>query len=252
VNATVPPDPASVLQRPRAIGLDLDGTLVDSAPDIAHAANLTLAELGLPVLAPARIRGMIGDGIDALLERCLAAACADDGAGADADAPGERGTATEAAALFQAARPVLQRHYAQHVYERGHIFPGVLEALRRWCDEGIALVCITNKASRFALPLLQRSGLWPYLEACYCADLPEERKPAPVLINRCLLERGLAPEELLLIGDSCHDLSAASAAGCPSVAVSYGYGDATRLAAAGRPVLARLDDLAFGREADRG
>jgi phosphoglycolate phosphatase len=212
----------------RAIALDLDGTLVDSAPDLAAAANATLAELDLGPLAEQRVRRMIGDGIDTLIERCLGAA------GADIGDP----------ALLARARGRMRQHYAAAVFERSRLYPGVREALAHWRARGVILACVTNKASALAAPLLERAGLAALLDHLYCADEREQRKPSPVLLQRFLDETRVAADACVMIGDSVHDMGAARAAGVAAVAVAYGYGDPfAEPAAAPACTVARLDAL---------
>ena len=230
MTAAAQPDRAARITRPDAIGLDLDGTLVDSAPDIAWSANLTLRELGLPALAGEEIRGMIGDGIDTLLQRCLEASL-----GRPAEVPELAG-----------AKPVLLRHYRDNLFNRGALYPGVRAALARWQAAGIPLACITNKASAFTGPLLSASGIADFIDAFYCADRREDRKPAPTLIQKCLADLGVEPSRFLMIGDSSHDVLAAKAAGCTAVAVNYGYCAPARLeAAAPQFIIDQLDNLLF-------
>ena len=216
--------------RPDAIGLDLDGTLVDSAPDIAWSANLTLLELGFPALAEQEVRQMIGDGIDTLLQRCLEASL---------------GRAADESELAR-ARPVLLSHYRDNIFNRGAVYPGVETAIRRWHSAGISLACITNKASALTAPLLRACGLGEFIDAVFCADRRADRKPAPNLLLQCQVELAIEPSRFLMIGDSNHDLLAARAAGSPAVAVSYGYCTIARLeAAAPQCIIDRMDNLYF-------
>jgi len=193
----------------RAIAIDLDGTLVDSAPDIAAAANAALAELGLPTLPVQQVRGMIGDGIDTLMERCLAAAL---------------GAAPEPG-ICEQARPLIRGAYARAVFRDSRIYPGVEAALTAWRKRGLRLACVTNKASVLAAPLLEQSGLAAYFDGLYCADERSERKPSPALLERFLADAGISAGECVMIGDSVHDMGAAHAAGVAAVAVDYGYGN---------------------------
>lgn len=192
-----------------AIAIDLDGTLVDSLPDLARAANYTLAQRGLSPLDEGTVRGMIGDGIDTLLLRCLQRALGRD---------------PETAELV-AAIPEMREFYAGHVFEHSRIYPGVLAALKQWRERDIRLACVTNKASELTLPLLRGAGLDGFFEAVYCADVPADRKPAPAMLLRLLAEHRIAPARCAMIGDSSHDIHAAQAAGVLAIGVDYGYGD---------------------------
>jgi phosphoglycolate phosphatase len=210
-----------------ALGIDLDGTLIDSAPDLAWAANTALTACALPPLPEQQLRGMIGDGIQVLLRRALTAAQGHD----------------VSDALLAQARPVMLAAYRDNLFQRSVVYPGVLAALQRWREQGMRLTCITNKMSSLAQPLLEQSGLLAYFEALYCADRPEERKPAPVLIKRALVDLQLPPQRFLMIGDSTHDLHAAQAAGARGLAVRYGYCDGQLLAATGGLLVAHLDEV---------
>jgi phosphoglycolate phosphatase len=220
--------PEDALRGVRALALDLDGTLVDSAPDIAVAANATLAELGMATLEEQRVRGMIGDGIDTLIDRCLAASL-----GADPDAQ-----------LVARARPLVRRFYGQAVCVHSRLYDGVREALDAWRERGLVLACVTNKASQLAAPLIERAGIAPYFAHLYCADQRDERKPSPALLRRFVADAGIPVAECLMIGDSVHDMAAAHAAGMRAIAVDYGYGNPfAEPEAAPALTVSRLDQL---------
>lgn len=191
----------------RAVAFDLDGTLVDSAPDLAAAANAMLDMLGHRELAEARIAATIGDGIDALVERTLR-----ESLGAEPDA-----------SELATARALMRDLYAQRLFVASTIYPGVAEGLAALAARGLPLACITNKHSRFTQPLLAQSGLAKSLDLVLCADAIGQRKPAPFLLQEAGRRLGIEPKELLYVGDSALDVAAARAAGCPVALVSYGY-----------------------------
>ena len=199
-----------LIERVRAAAFDLDGTLVDSAPDLADAANAMLKLLGYPLLAERRIAAMIGGGVDRLIERALA-----ESTGSTDAAP--------RAAMLRIARDAFHQHYATRLYQRSRVYPGVLEALETLARSGLRLCCVTNKASVFALPLVEAAGLSRLFAFVICADDPENRKPSPALLLETCRRFEVRPEELLCVGDSAADVAAARAAGCPIAAVSYGY-----------------------------
>lgn len=190
----------------RAVLLDLDGTLLDTAPDLAAAANAMLAELGRAPLAEAAVRDCIGQGIDYLVRRCLECA----GAGADG-------------AAFAAARERFDRHYAQANGRAAREFPGVREGLAAMRDAGLRLACVTNKAARFTLPLLDQAGLSAFFGAVVTADQVGKRKPDPEPFLHACRRLGVAPEDAAVIGDSENDTFGARAAGCRVYLVPYGY-----------------------------
>jgi phosphoglycolate phosphatase len=221
------PDPRAV-DGFRAIAFDLDGTLVDSAPDLALAANAMLAELGHPALPQARVAAAIGDGIDALVARTLAEATG---------APADEGALAHASRLFRDL-------YAARVFEASRVYPGVREGLAALAARGLPLGCITNKASRFTHALLEKAGLARWLAFVECADALEQRKPAPYLLLKACRDLGIAPGELLFVGDSALDVTSARAAGCPVVLVAYGYNRGLPVSESGADaVIASLADL---------
>ncbi|HSD40443.1 MAG TPA: phosphoglycolate phosphatase [Burkholderiales bacterium] len=197
----------------RAVLFDLDGTLLDSAPDLAAAANAMLAELGLPARDPAVIATYIGKGIPRLVERTLTGSL---DAAADS-------------ALLARALPVYERYYAEESGLRSVPFPGVIEGLRALRDAGLPLACITNKAERFTVDLLKRTDLDGFFSVVVCGDTVARKKPDPEPVLTACARLGVPPGEALMIGDSANDVEAARAAGCPVWCVPYGYNE-------GRPV----------------
>ncbi|HEX6137733.1 MAG TPA: phosphoglycolate phosphatase [Casimicrobiaceae bacterium] len=196
-----------LVDRIRAAALDLDGTLIDTAPDLAAAANAMLELLGYSRLPEPRIARLIGNGIDRLVE------------GALAESAGERARP----AAVAAAPKLFRLCYAERLFERSRVYPGVSEGLRALRALGIDLCCVTNKHSAFTLPLLEASGLARHFAFVLCADRPEERKPAPNLLNAARERFGIEAGELLFVGDSRIDVAAARAARCPVAIVDYGY-----------------------------
>jgi len=196
-----------LVDRLRAAAFDLDGTLVDSAPDLATAVDAMLEDLGFASLRRERIQSMIGDGIERLVARALAEAA---------------GTPVDGDALARATS-AFRFHYARHLFERSKVYPGVVDGLLALGTRGIALCVVTNKASAFTRPLLRAAGLVDMFQLVLCADEPAQRKPSPSLLiaARTGLEAG--PDEVLYVGDSRIDVAAARAAGCPVACVDYGY-----------------------------
>jgi phosphoglycolate phosphatase len=193
---------------PRAVLLDLDGTLLDTAPDIVGAANAMLADLGLKPLAAGVVRDFIGQGIPHLVERCLAQA----------------GPPLACARLEPALRS-FGDHYRRLNGTSSRPFPGVVEALQRMRAAKLKLACVTNKAERFTLPLLEKSGLAPLLDAVVTSDQVGQRKPHPEpFLHACTLLQ-VDPREAVVIGDSANDAEAGRAAGCRVILVSYGYSE---------------------------
>jgi phosphoglycolate phosphatase len=191
----------------KAVVIDLDGTLLNTAPDLAYAAELMMADLGLPCPDQATIATYIGNGVSRLVKRVLTG---------DMDADPDP-------ALFEKAIASYQRHYGEHVSLHSRPFPGVVEGLGAFKAMGMRLACITNKAAVFTHPLLKDTGLFDYFELILSGDSLPRRKPDPLPLLHVCKVFGIQPDELLLIGDSLNDTQAARAAGCPVFCVPYGY-----------------------------
>jgi phosphoglycolate phosphatase len=209
-----------------AVAFDLDGTLIDTAPDLAAAANMMLSLLGGRPLPEDCIPALIGDGVESFVARVLEKS---------------RGRSTLDPAVRATASALFARLYEQHPFERSRIFPGVVAALEVLGNAGLPLWCVTNKESRFALPLLEAAGLREFFAVTVCADRPEDRKPSPNMLLAACRRLGVEPANLLYVGDSLADIAAARAANCRVVAVTYGYSDCDVLAGASPDGL--LDNL---------
>ena len=189
------------------VAFDLDGTLVDTAPDLAVAANRMLAILGGRPLPERHVSALIGDGIDQLVSRVLTLS---------------GGTEPKPAQLSTAAR-LFRDLYGQCVFQRSRLYPGAHETLQALQSAGIFSCCITNKERRFTLPLLEAAGIADLIAFALCAERAEERKPNPTLLLAGCRRLGVAPSRMLYVGDSRSDIVAARAAGCRVVVVDYGY-----------------------------
>lgn len=197
---------AKFIDRIEAVSFDLDGTLIDTAPDLGAAANMMLVMLGGRPLPENQIPPLIGAGIDALVMRVLARS----GIAADP-------------ALQRMAGALFRNLYGQRVFERSRIYPGVIMTLHTLRAEGRAMYCVTNKERKFALPLLELAGLSGFFASVFCADRPEDRKPSPNLLKAACAHACVEPAKMLCVGDSRADIVAAQTAGCRVVAVDYGY-----------------------------
>ena len=185
---------------------DLDGTLVDTAPQIAQAMNLTLAQLGLKKLPESRIAGYIGEGATALIKRCLT----DDLHG------------KPEATLFEKAQTAFFAHYANNVHE-SQLYDGVVAGLEAVKTNGFKMACVTNKPEKFTLPLLQATGLADFFEVVVSGDNLPKKKPDPMQLQYICAKLGVLTTHALLVGDSNTDILAARAAGCSIAIVPYGY-----------------------------
>jgi phosphoglycolate phosphatase len=189
-----------------AIAFDLDGTLIDSAPDIGAALNTALAAAGLATVALADARSWIGDGPQRLVLRALEHL----GVGAHDVLVARLLAGFEAATL---AAPMAQ----------GRVCAGIHSGLERW-QRHLPLVVVTNKPGALAQRVLQAAGIGQHFGAVFGGDEASLRKPAPGLLLAAAAHCGVAPARLLLVGDSATDARAAAAAGCPYVWVEWGYG----------------------------
>lgn len=196
---------------PRALLIDLDGTMVDTAPDLAAAAALMLAGLGRPPLALATVAGFIGNGVPTLVARVLAAS-------------GLAGAANPANPADPAvAEASFVRHYAGTNGRHGHAYPGTLDGVAALRRAGFRLACVTNKPQALAEALLGTCGLLPHFDHVVGGDTPAGLKPsAGPLLHACRL-LGVAPDRALMVGDSAIDVAAARAAGMPVWLVRHGY-----------------------------
>jgi len=191
----------------KAVAFDLDGTLLDTLPDITEAAQRMLADLDRPAQGAHSVRLYIGGGIPRLIKRLLTGEM-------DGEPP---------AAELQHALELFERHYRDTLTRLTQPFPGVEEGLRRFAGAGVKLACVTNKGQSFALPLLQATGLREFFDLVVAGDSLPVHKPDPRPLLYCAQQFGTRPGELLMIGDSVNDTLAARAAGCPAFCVAYGY-----------------------------
>lgn len=191
----------------KMIVIDLDGTLVHTAPDIADSANLMLADLGREPHDLAKIAEWIGNGVSRLVKRALT---------------GEMWAEPEPA-LYERAMARFRHHYGERVAAKSRPFPGVIDGIEALGRMGFRLVCITNKADAFTRPLLEALGLSRYFELVLSGDSLPKKKPDPLPLLHACKHFGIQPEQGLLAGDSGNDVKAARAAGMHVVCVSYGY-----------------------------
>lgn len=182
---------------------DLDGTLLDTAPDIAAALNDTLARWGLPPAGEDQVRAWIGDGARALLGKALAH-------------HGQAG-------LLDKAWPDFAYDYGQHCGQASRVYPGAVALLERLREAGVACALLTNKEAAFAHRLLVVHGLAEAFDVIVAGDTLAVKKPDPAVIHHALAALQAHPGEALLVGDSVLDVRAARAAGVAVWAVRHGY-----------------------------
>jgi len=194
----------------KAVLLDLDGTLLDTVLDLHAAANGMQRDLGNPEVAIEDIRAYVGRGIPNLVKRVLAGALE----AADDPAPPP-----------EAALSSFKKHYAHFNGRAAKPFPGVIEGLDALKAKGLPLGVITNKAQAFTLPLLERTGLAPYMSVTVSGDQLPKPKPDPMPLVWACGRLDVSPADTLLIGDSVHDFKAGRAAACRVFLVPYGYNE---------------------------
>jgi phosphoglycolate phosphatase len=210
---------------PRLVMFDLDGTLMDSVPDLAAAVDKMLMLLGREPAGIARVRDWVGNGSRVLVRRALAGKLGHEGVSDE--------LADEALALFMQA------------YSGGHeltaVYPGVRECLDWLREREVKLAIITNKPAQFIEPLLEEKGLAGYFDWLVGGDTLPQQKPDPAALFWVMDRAGVAPGESLFVGDSRNDVWAAKAATVRCVALTYGYNHGEPIADE-QPALV-LDDL---------
>lgn len=204
--------------------VDLDGTMVDTLGDFVAALNLMLTDLSLPMVDRAVVEPLVGKGSEHLIMSVLAyvskVPLAHTGQAYSANNSGANGGLTD---HFPAAWASYQQHYLVINGQHATVYPGVVEGLRRLRDCGLALACLTNKPTAFALPLLKAKGLDGFFSQVFGGDAFERKKPDPLPLRKTCEALCTLPARTLMIGDSSNDARAARAAGCPVLLVTYGY-----------------------------
>ncbi|MBD2858626.1 phosphoglycolate phosphatase [Spongiibacter sp. KMU-158] len=194
----------------KALLFDLDGTLVDSVPDIANALDRALLAEGYAAAGEERARAWVGNGAGKLVQRALAHALNI----AEADAVGEP---------FDRLLAAFYDFYQQDSHSHTRLYTGVLEALSAWQQAGIAMACVTNKPERFTHPILAHLKLDSFMPVVIGGDTLPVRKPDPAPLLLACERLGIAAENTVMVGDSVNDVGAARALGVPVACVSYGY-----------------------------
>ncbi|MGF1526257.1 MAG: phosphoglycolate phosphatase [Candidatus Competibacterales bacterium] len=190
-----------------AVLLDLDGTLVDSAPDMALAVDATLEALGRAKAGVERVRQWVGNGAERLLHRALTFDL-------DGQAPPE---------LVERARPLFYDFYRRFLVVHTAPYPGVEAGLAALAEAGYPLACVTNKPTAAARALVAHFPFGAHLATVVGGDCANAKKPDPAPVFLAAERLGVAVDRLLMVGDSISDVQAARRAGCGVVAVPYGY-----------------------------
>jgi len=195
------------LAQTRCVIFDLDGTLVDSAPDIAISMNKMLQQLDFPTRDLQQVRDWIGNGAGRLIKRALTGQL-------DGEPPEE---------LFKQAHQLFLDIYDQHINVESTLYPGALEGLTVLYEQSYVLACVTNKPRRFTPPLLEAFGIDHFFEYLICGDDLPVKKPDPQVLQTILKQINLSPLQAVMVGDSASDIKAAQSANMKSFCVSYGY-----------------------------
>ena len=197
----------------QAVAFDLDGTLVDSVPDLAAAANEMRAVLGMERLPEATVRSYVGDGIAVLVHRALT--------------DNEHGQAE--LSLFERGSEVFLRYYADHIADQTRPYPETEAGLGLLKSLGIPLAVVTNKSDLLAIKLLKALKLEQYFSIVVGGNTLNVRKPSGEPLRHVAGVLGIQTQNMLMVGDSRNDMLAAKDAGCPVAGVTFGYGDMATL-----------------------
>ncbi|OCG24881.1 phosphoglycolate phosphatase, bacterial [Gilliamella sp. App2-1] len=208
----------------QAIAFDLDGTLVDSVPGLALATQNMLADLNLPTISNEQVKNFVGNGIDIMLERVFKAIQVD--------------PSTE---LLAKAKNLFNQHYDKVIDAETKLFPNVKETLKVLHDNHYPLALVTNKPAQFLPALLTSLGIKEYFSLVLGGGDVIKLKPHPAPLYQVMATFGLFSDQLLFVGDSKNDITAAQNANCPTVALSYGYNYGISIATSNPDFL--LDDF---------
>lgn len=208
----------------QAIAFDLDGTLVDSVPGLALAAQNMLADLKLPTITNEQVKNFVGNGINVMLERIFKAIGIE-----------------SSAEQFTQANALFNQYYNKVIDTETKLFPHVKETLKTLHDNQYSLALVTNKPAQFLPALLASLDIKEYFSLVIGGGDVIKLKPHPAALYQVMATYGLFSDQLLFVGDSKNDITAAQNANCPTVALSYGYNYGVSIAASNPDFL--LDDF---------
>lgn len=194
-------------RKPKLVLIDLDGTLVDSVPDLAYCVDETMKALGKAPWGIDKVRTWVGNGVERLVKRSLTDTLWEDPSDAE----------------FKDAHLIFMDLYAKNTSGRSCLYDGVLDGLEYLADSGYKVACVTNKAEAFTVPLLKDMGIYDKFLLVVSGDTTPKKKPDPMPLLYAAEKLGEAPEDCLMVGDSMHDVEAARNAGFHVVSVPYGY-----------------------------
>lgn len=190
---------------------DLDGTLVETAPEIMDAVNDTLGQFGLPPVSQQQVNDWIGHGTLSLLVQAVA------------DRNGQSVEAVRSGELLRQMLPVYDVFYQRRCGTRSHLYPHVRETLQALRVQGVKLAVVTNKEGRYTQVVMQVHQLVPLFDAVVSGDTFPTKKPDPAGVAQCLAQFGAAKARTLFVGDSSIDAATARNAGVPVWLLPYGY-----------------------------
>ncbi len=199
---------------PKLVMIDVDGTLVDSVPDLAYCVDQMMVALDMPLRGEDTVRHWVGNGVPRLVERALT---------------GELDGSPSKEA-FDKAYPIFLDLYAQNSSVRSTLYDGVIEGLEYLKSNGYLLGCVTNKAEQFTLPLLKSLGIFDYFGVVISGDTLERKKPDPMPLIHSADFFNVKPNECVRLGDSVSDVKAARAANFQIICMSYGYNHGNNIA----------------------
>jgi len=200
--------------QPKLVMIDVDGTLVDSVPDLAYCVDQMMITMCMPARGEERVRHWVGNGVPRLVERALT--------GELDEFPSQE--------EFDRAYPIFLELYAQNSSVRSTLYEGVMEGLDYLKSKGFLLGCVTNKAEQFTLPLLNSLGIIDYFGIVISGDTLEKKKPDPLPLIHGANFFNINPNECLMLGDSVSDVKAARAASFQIICMSYGYNHGNNIA----------------------
>jgi len=204
----------TLLDKPaRALLFDLDGTLVDSVPDLAAAIDAMLIDMGYKPAGEQRVRHWVGNGAVKLVQRALTYAQQGD----------ESTLLDENLQDWQSAHQCFLKHYGRLSPDFSCLYPGVIEAITAWHQQGVAMAVVTNKPKQFVPEILQHFALDIFFPVIVGGDCLLQRKPSPEPLYFACEQLSVSANECIMIGDSKNDVGAARAAGMSVACVSYGY-----------------------------
>jgi len=208
--------------------IDVDGTLVDSVPDLAFCVDSMMVQLGREPRGEERVRDWVGNGVERLVRRALVGQL--------------KGEPDEAD--FERAYPIFMDLYAENTSKRSFLYPGVREGIDMLKASDYKLGCVTNKAAQFTEPLLKDLGIYDDFSIVISGDTLTKKKPDPAPLLHAAEFFGCDPANALMIGDSVSDVAAARAAGFQIVCMSYGYNHGVDIHEAGPDaVIDSLDEI---------